>query len=155
MLNKRLLIILIALLLVVIVLAAWLAMNFLRSERTAESPYSAVYLLSGDIYFGKLSWFPTPHLKNVWILQRTVDKNNQPQLGVAPFTSAFWGPVDEINLNSKQIVLWTKLRADSQVAQALANPAVLNAAQQTQQQPQLPTNQTSTFKGPSEQPPEK
>jgi hypothetical protein len=155
MLSKKLLTVLIVVIVVLLALAVWLTVKFVHPAKVAESPYSAVYLATGDIYFGKLSWFPQPHLKQVWILQRTVDKDNQPQLGVAPFAGAFWGPMDEVYLNPKQIVFWTKLRADSQVAQALENPAALNAAQQNQQPAQPPTNQTSTFKGPSGQPPGK
>ena len=98
--------------------------------KTAASQYSAVYLTNGDMYFGLLSWFPKPHLSNVWLIQRTVDKNNQPQVGVAQFTKAFWAPMDEINLNPKEIVWWTRLQSDSQLAKAMDNPALLQQQQQ-------------------------
>lgn len=92
-----------------------------------ESEYSAVYLATGDIYFGKLSWLPSPHLTNVWIMQRGVDEQNQPQFGIAPFKGAVWGPTDRINFNPKEMVFWTRLRSDSQIAQAIENPASLQA----------------------------
>jgi len=87
------------------------------------SPYSAVYLSTGDIYFGKLSWFPSPHMTDVWFIQRSQDQSGQPQVGVASMQSVFWGPVDEINFNSKDIVFWTRLKNSSQLVQALSNPA--------------------------------
>ncbi len=123
MTKKAAFFIIIALLLIaVILLAAWLAVSIGREGKSGESAYSAVYLVTGDIYFGKLTLFPRPHLRNVWFIQRGVDQQNQPQLGVAALKNAFWGPVDEIYLNPKNIVFWTKLRSDSQLAKALDNP---------------------------------
>ena len=119
--NKKLIIV--ALVVVVIVaLGVWLAVS-LTASGSGSSEYSAVYLTSGDIYFGKLTWFPHPRLTSVWLLQRTVGEQNQPQLGVAPFTSAFWGPIDEIRLNPKEVIFWTRLRLDSELARAFRNPA--------------------------------
>lgn len=83
------------------------------------SPYSAVYLSTGDIYFGKLSWFPTLRLNNVWFLQRGADANQNPQFAIAPLTATFWGPSDELFLNAKDVVFTVRLRADSQVVQAI------------------------------------
>ena len=41
------------------------------ADNTASlSPYSAVYLSTGDIYFGILDWSPTPHIENPWFLQK-------------------------------------------------------------------------------------
>jgi len=113
--------------LVVVVLAVWMVKGFSRKD---ESEFSAVYLTSGDIYFGKLSWFPRPTLTNVWYLQRGVSENNQPQLGVLPLKSVFWGPVDEITLNPKNILFWTNIRPDSEMAKALANPNSVPPVQQ-------------------------
>lgn len=147
MLPKKLLIILILIVIVILVIGIWLGSSLLSAKNPAgPSEYSAVYLTTGDIYFGKLSWFPWPHLENVWFLQRSVNQQNQAQLGVAPFTSAFWKPIDEVYLNPKQIIFWTYLRNDSQLAQALANPAALQPVVQPQNQPSL---STSTFRGTS------
>ncbi len=109
------------------------------SNKVVASPYSAVYLSNGDMYFGVLSWFPRPRLSNVWLLQRQVDKDNQPQISVGQFTKAFWAPMDELSLNPKEIVWWVRLRNDSQLAQAMKNPPV-DQQQQQQQQPQAATN---------------
>ncbi|MDO8536902.1 MAG: hypothetical protein Q7R94_01495 [bacterium] len=155
MLSKKLVFILIAvvafLVVLVIFVGSW-AFGLLNQDPAGPSAYSAVYLATGDIYFGKLSWFPRPHLKNVWFLQRTAGPDGQTQLGLAPFGSAFWGPVDEVYLNPKQIILWTRLRNDSQVAKAFMNPQSL--------QPPLPaagSGQASPpgadFQGPTGPPP--
>lgn len=119
--------IVVILIVVVVLIAFVLGLTFALEGRVSanRSPYKAVYMATGDIYFGKMSWFPKPRLKGVWYLQRGVDQNSQPQLGVAPFSRVFWGPVDEIYLNPRQIVFWTSLRADSELAKALANPSLL------------------------------
>lgn len=106
-------------------LGVWIGSNLRQPDPAGPSEYSAVYLSTGDIYYGILSWFPSPRLKNVWFLQKSVDQNNQPQLGIAPFNRAFWGPVDEVYLNPKQIIFWTRLRNDSQVLKAIQNPDAL------------------------------
>lgn len=111
------------------------------------SPYSVVSLASGEIYFGKLSWFPTPRLKNVWMVQVSVDKDNQRQVNIAQFDKSFWSPVDEINFNPKEILWWSRLRSDSQVVKVLENP------QSVQQQGAQGQPSGDDFKGPSAPPP--
>jgi hypothetical protein len=120
-------------------LGIWLGVKILgRENPEGPSKYSAVYLQTGDIYFGELSWFPWLSLKNVWLLQRSVDEQNQVQLGVVPFKNSFWGPIDKIYLNPKQVVFWTNLKKDSQLAKALDNPNILNSSEQNQRIQQLP-----------------
>jgi hypothetical protein len=122
--RKKLFIVFTVVAVLLIVLAVLLTVSFLGSSKKAgASPYSAVYLSTGDVYFGKLSWFPAPHLTNVWFLQRTANQ----QMALAPFISVTWSPVDELYLSSKNIVFWTRLQAGSQIVQAMENPT---AAQQ-------------------------
>ncbi len=143
---------------VVVVLAAAAVLYFSWSGNSANadfksSQFTAVYLTTGDIYFGKMDWFPWPRMKNVWFLQRGVDQKNQPQYGLAPFKGVFWTPIDEVYLNPKEIVFWTKIKDGSELAKALANPAALQSAAE---QPPVGTG-TSTpagFKGPSSAPPQ-
>jgi hypothetical protein len=146
LIPKKILIILLIILVIVLGLGIWLGVKILgRENPETPSKYSAVYLQTGDIYFGELSWFPWPSLKNVWLIQRTIDQQNQAQLGIVPLKNSFWGPTDKIYLNPKQVVFWTNLRKDSQLVKALENPNILNAGagvqnQQMQQSQQLPQN---------------
>jgi hypothetical protein len=134
LIPKKLLIILLIILVVVLGLGIWLGVKILgRQNPEAPSKYSAIYLQTGDIYFGELSWFPWPSLKNVWLIQRSVDQQNQVQLGIVPLKNSFWGPTDKIYLNPKQVVFWTNLRKDSQLIKALENPNILNSLRQNQQ----------------------
>mgnify|MGYP001056881368 CR=1 FL=1 len=134
LIPKKVLIIILILLIIFLILGIWLGVKILgRENPEAPSRYSAVYLQTGDIYFGELSWFPWPSLKNVWLIQRTVDQQNQIQLGVVPLKNSFWGPIDKIYLNPKQVVFWTNLRKDSQLIKALENPNILDFSGQNQQ----------------------
>lgn len=117
--SKKFFVILIAVLVVILIALVIFILNLNRDSASGASPYSAVYLRTGDIYFGELSWFPRLKLKNPWFLQRTVDAENQSQVGVAPLADAFWRPVAEINLNQDEIVFWTRLRSDSPVVPLL------------------------------------
>ncbi len=159
MFHKKFAVIGILLILVAIVamigIGVWLGSNIGGSSasKVGASPYSAVYLANGDMYFGLLSWFPKPHLSNVWLIQRTVDKNNQQQVGVAQFTKAFWAPMDEISLNPSQIVWWTRLQNSSQLVQAMENPSLLQQQQQAQQQTPADTGTTASKNSPSSQTP--
>ena len=47
------------------------------SNDVSLSPYSAVYLSTGDVYFGKLDWSPSPHIEDPWFLQRSTDASGQ------------------------------------------------------------------------------
>lgn len=134
-----------AAILILVVLGFWLgSIISIGSGKTVASSYSAVYLSNGDMYFGALSWFPKPRLSNVWVVQKQTDQNNQQQLNIAQFTKAFWAPMDEIYLNPKEIVWWSRLRSDSQIARIMDNPSVV------QQQQQLPPAATSTPKSSSD-----
>ncbi len=129
---------LIVTLIVVIVLLAiaigvWAGVSLITggASQPAISPYSAVYLSTGDIYFGKLDWSPAPHMEDAWFLQRGTDSKGNPTVGVYPFSQVTWGPSGDVYFNSQQIIFWTRLSATSSIAQLIANPAAATAAQQS------------------------
>jgi len=119
---------------VVVVLAVWAGILIAGMQSgvnpDAASPYSAVYLSTGDVYFGKLSWFPSPHMTNVWFLERTQGQNGQTQVGFAPMSSVAWSPTDEISFNAQDIVFSTRLKNSSQIVQAMENPSSVQQQQQ-------------------------
>ena len=120
--KKHLTVALIILVLLLACLVAWFMLRDFRSARSVEknSSYSAVYLESGDIYFGKLKRFPRLHVENAWYLIRGVDGQNQPQVSVAPFDSVFWGPGKDMYVNPSQIMWVVRLRSDSPIVEALS-----------------------------------
>jgi len=128
--RKTYYIILAVAILILIAVGVWIGRQWSNTGANGEvSDISAVYLSTGDIYFGQLTWFPWPRLKSVWYLDRSVDpKTNEPRINLSPLRGTFWGPVDELRLNSKEIVFTARLRSDSQVVSAMQNPASLGGA---------------------------
>ena len=102
-----------------VMVGARLSGNWMQDNSASLSPYSAVYLSTGDIYFGKLDWSPTPHIENPWFLQRSTNAQGQATVGVYPFSQVAWGPSDSVYFNAKDIVFWTRLSSTSSVAQAM------------------------------------
>jgi hypothetical protein len=125
--SRRFTVFVIIIVIVLVLAGVWVG-SLLTGAKKGASGYSAVFLVTGDVYFGKLSWFPQPKLSKAWFLQRGVDQQNQPQLGLAPFNSVFWGPEGDVYLNRNQILFWAPIKADSQVALAIENPASLPQA---------------------------
>jgi hypothetical protein len=109
---------------------------------TSLSPYSAVYLSTGDVYFGILDWSPSPHMDDAWFLQHSTDAQGQPTIGVYPFDKVAWGPAGSVYFNSQQIIFWTRLSSTSSVAEAMANPNSTGVAQQGT--PAIPATSTTT-----------
>ncbi len=110
-------------------------------DKTSE--YSAVYLSTGDIYFGKLDWFPFPRIEGPWHLERS---SGSGQLSIVPLKLVAWGPISEtMYLNPKEIVFWSRLMESSPVAKAIeAGPPATapNAPQEQAPQPTGPTTPT-------------
>lgn len=80
--------------------------------------YSAVYLRTGDIYFGKLIRFPVLGLRNVHVLQVNQNDSENPVV-IQRFTNVFWGPQDWLKLNRDQIVWIAKLDPASELSKFL------------------------------------
>ncbi|MCX7616022.1 MAG: otopetrin domain-containing protein [Patescibacteria group bacterium] len=76
-----------------------------------SSDYSAIYLETGDIYFGKLSYFPSLSLSNVWYLKR--EPNGE--LSLQRFKESAWGPEDKLKINRDKVVWIAKVSPSSQL----------------------------------------
>lgn len=100
-----------------------------------EATYSAVYLNTGDLYFGQLSRFPHMTLHDVYFLQKSQDQ--QQPFGLSKFEKAFWGPEDEMVLNSENVIWTAELKADSPIVQAIKNPQVAQSPATSDQLQQL------------------
>lgn len=112
-LNKILLVVVVVLIIALAGVVYW--QNFGKSGDN----YWAVYLSTGDVYIGKLSYFPRLHLSDVWFFQKTSDTQNP--LNLSKFSQAFWGPGDELYLSEKQIIWKNKLSETSQVITYIKN----------------------------------
>jgi len=130
------------LLIVVIVLLVLLTVFVVVREIVGKPTYTAVYLKTGDLYFGKLVRFPYFGLKEPYLLQVN-QANQQNPLSVQRFKNVFWGPSDFLKINRSEVVWYTTLRDDSDLAKVFVQNPDLLPQQQPQQQgvQQLPTQQ--------------
>lgn len=141
--NKILVVVVVVLVVVLGGILTW------KQFAGAPSVY-AVYLRTGDLYFGHLTRFPSFGLKQVYLLQVNQQSKDNP-LSIQRFQNVFWGPEDEITINREDVVWFTKLRSDSQLAELIRTNPTLAAPQQPaggqqpavqQQQPQQPASGT-------------
>lgn len=127
---------LVIILVAVVVIFAGLFVWQKNGEATGN--YYAVYLKTGDIYFGKLSKFPYLSLSSVWYLQ-----GGQSGLSINQFSKSVWGPEDEIRLNNDEIIWTAKLSKDSQILPILKGEKVLQQTIDESEIPKIPQS-TST-----------
>lgn len=104
---------------------------------TSWASYYAVAVETGDIYFGKLSYFPCLHMRDVWYLQQTGDQDNPYSL--VKFTDLRWSPEDKVNLNYEHVVWMVKLDKTGKVATFLKDPAALQPSALTPGESETPT----------------
>lgn len=109
--NKILLVSLIILIVILIVL-------FIYQRHLSDSDFYAVYLRTGDLYFGQLTFFPFLGLREVYFLQANSSDPQNP-VNLRKFTDAVWGPEDFIKINSDQLVWITKIDSNSRFLQAI------------------------------------
>lgn len=140
--NKILLAIIIVLAVALVAIIYWQKVGFNRN-------YWAVYLDTGDLYFGKLNYFPKLSLSDAYLLQRN-EQNQQNPFSISKFSNAFWGPEERIYINKDNIVWKTKLKNDSQIVNFIKNPRSAVPSQESVSQPpvqMIPVQSTSTTNG--------
>lgn len=113
------------LLISVIILIVGIGGVLLWQQIVQTKPYYAVYLSTGELYFGMIDYFPQLALKNPYLLQRN-ENNTQTPYSIQKFSDAFWGPTEKMLLNKKNIIWKVKLKNDSQVLNYIKNPTALN-----------------------------
>lgn len=103
----------IALIVAIILLMILVYLSFIDKTKIVKNPYYAVYLQTGDMYFGRLSRFPKLILSDVWFLQASLEE--QGGVDLIKYSNAIFGPEDKIEINKENVVWISKLRDDSQV----------------------------------------
>jgi len=115
----------IALIVAIILLMILVYISFIDKTKAIKNPYYAVYLQTGDMYFGKLSRFPKLTLSDVWFLQRNIQEE-QGGFDLIKFSNTMFGPKDKMEINRENVVWISKLRDESDVVkyiQAVPQPA--------------------------------
>ncbi len=123
-LNKILLVLVVILSIALGIILYWQKVGF-------ERPYYAVYLNTGDLYFGRFSYFSKSFLSDVYYFQRNPEDSQNP-LSVLKLENSFWGPEDKIYINSDAIVWKTKLRKDGELLNYIKNPQTFRQFQSPQ-----------------------
>ncbi|MEK7465670.1 MAG: hypothetical protein AAB631_02740 [Patescibacteria group bacterium] len=113
-----------------------------------ESEWSAVYLKTGELYFGHLTRFPYFALTNVYMLQANPSSPQTP-LSIQKFSKVFWGPEDKLRINRTEVVWMTELEKNGQLAQILNTNPELQASQGDVNQPQLPAEFPPQYPNPT------
>lgn len=133
MFKNKLLLINIILIAIIALLAVYVFVFNKNINFGIKEPYYAVYLQTGDMYFGKLSRFPKLTLSDVWFLQVSTQED-QTGFNLAKFSNVVFGPEDKMEINKENVVWISKLRDDSQVVDYIKqskNPALQNVQPQT------------------------
>ncbi len=109
---------------VVLIIGAWVLINAPWGQQTIpKDSYQAVYLTTGQMYFGKLQnttgSFLT--LSHPYTTQRSADgeQATQNETTLVKLTQQVYGPDDSIALRSEQVQFWQNLRSDSKVVQTI------------------------------------
>jgi len=121
----------IALIVAIILLSVLVYISFINKV-DKKPTYHAVFLRTGDMYFGKLSRFPKLILSDVWFIQRNVDEE-QGGFNLMKYSNAMFGPEDKMEINKENVVWISKLRDDSQVVSFILQsktPALQNSQPQ-------------------------
>ncbi len=135
MFKNKLLLINIILLILVIGLSLYLFVFSKNSLIKNERPAYAVYLKTGELYFGYLNRFLSQYtLTNVYLLQR--DSNGGYNL--QKFEQAVYQPEDKIILNKENIIWIAKIADNSPLIPILQGKQALNQA------PESSNNLTTT-----------
>ena len=109
-------------LVIAVVAGAVLALSFGGGfDLKGEEQYYAVQMENGDLYFGKISYFPKFSLKDVYIPQSVSDPTNPlgQSLRVASLNQGSIWKANEIQLNRDKVLSVSKVDEDSQVMQAI------------------------------------
>ncbi len=90
-------------------------------SRVKETPYSMVYLTTGEVYIGKLTVFPAMELKNGYVLATIKDKVDpgKSNFQLNPLDEALWAP-KHLYINREQVVFYGPIMSDSLIARKLA-----------------------------------
>ncbi len=116
--GTRVIVIFVLGLLVTAVVGAFLAFYLGRGFNLGgEEPYYAVQMENGDLYFGKLSYFPRFGLREVYIVQSVQDPTNPlgGNLRIIPLSQATIWSATEIDLNKDKVLSISEVKKESQV----------------------------------------
>lgn len=102
--------------------------------------YAVLVFRNGNIYFGKISWFPKPKLSKILFIQ--VDQSGQASL--QRFANAAYFPEDFFYFNPNELIFWSYLKAQSPVVNLIEEKVLPPSAQPPAAQPPAVQEPTTT-----------
>lgn len=112
----------------VVVLAALIGAIYWYKHRNDQvvmkDRYQVVYMLTGQVYFGKLQNTSGEYLTltHVYTIQgQKSDTSSDESTNILQVSRQVYGPDDSMAIRADQIQFWQNLRSDSKVAQAIAS----------------------------------
>ena len=110
MFKNKLLLLNIVFLIIIIGLSLYLFVFNKNINFETERSYYAVYLRTGDLYFGHLCKFFSKYtLTNIYFLQR----DEKGELSLQKFEQSAYQPEDKMILNKENIVWFSKIKNES------------------------------------------
>lgn len=111
---------LVVVILVIVIVLALVLKKSLASSDAAGTPYSAVYLQSGEMYVGKLTLFPKMILRDAYLITNVPDAEDSTKNNVQlqPAKNFIWSPT-ALYLSRQQVVFYGAVGAGSTVDEAL------------------------------------
>ena len=116
--KNRLILIFSVVITLLVILSAVYAWSSVRVN--IKKPLTGVLLNTGDLYFGRISYFPRLTLEDVYVIQAVLNPTSpdQQRYQVVPLKASIWSP-DKIFLNYENIVYIGRVGDGSQVMQAI------------------------------------
>jgi hypothetical protein len=93
-----------------------------KGQQINRQQYQAVYLVNGQMYFGKLQNVDGQYLQLLSPYMPETSTNNQSTQtsgSLIRVKNQLWGPEDSIAIRADQVAFWQNLRDDSKVTQAI------------------------------------
>jgi len=136
--NKK--IVVFAIIIIGVVFAFYLVFAWGKELWPFAKGYQVVSLANGAVYYGHLSFFPSPRMVDVWLFQQTTPekKEEEPQLNLIPFTSLFFNPKNVLYLEKEQIIWWADLEKDSSIVKFIESQKGIPTTLPQEQSPQQP-----------------
>ena len=106
------------LVLVIIIVVLLLTIGFLLNKQynwVGENKNVAVYLSTGELYFGQKTGLTGFKLKNAWLL----NKGEDGKYSLQEFSQAAWKPVGTLHIVKDKIVFWTNVDEDSDITKLI------------------------------------
>lgn len=97
--------------LVLIAIIGYLLIN----QYSLKNSKVAVYLTTGELYFGQKTARWGFKLKNVWLMNKSEDG----KYSLQEFSQAVWKPVGLMNISKDKVVFWTNLDENSEVSKLI------------------------------------